>query len=248
MLTTETIDWEAIYRMKFVDQSGCWTSGCNSYCCTHKSDHLAFSILTGGAGMIFFAKEFDFLLSAGKLQGGFEEKSRRMNFTLAPGIDLNFVISKCALNGICTIRDYRPLCCKIYPFLPRVDLRTSEITGFTSGTVFDLFWSVLGKEHPCTLVRTKPAEVQRQLLPPLQRLLEHPYFLFHFRAVELFLDHTAAGIENLRAIHPDLSSQALSKKWELLYLSGKAFDSGKVRGDILEAYQTVAQRFLGFEI
>lgn len=247
MLKTQAIDWETIYEMKFVDQPGCWTSGCNSYCCTHKSDDLSFSILTGGAGMIFFEQEYDFLLSGGRLQDGFGEKSRRMNFSLAAGLDLKFVISKCALNGICTIREYRPLCCKLYPFLPRVNPETSEITGFLSGTVFDLFWSVLGRDHPCTLVRTKPAEVQRQILPALTRLLEHPYFLYHFRAVELFLDYTADGIAAIRKAHPDLASQELSKKWELLYLSGKAFDKEKLRADILESYRIVAQRHPGFE-
>ncbi len=244
----EDIDWKAIYGLTFVDQPGCWTSGCQSYCCTHKSDHLSFSLLTGGAGMVFFEQEYDFLTSIGRHQAGFEAASRRMKFEIEPGLELKFVLSKCALNGICTIHEFRPLCCKVYPFLPRVDPRTSEITGFMSGTVFDVFWPVIGAQHPCTLVRTKPEEVQEQERGPLTRLLEHPYLLFYFRALELFLTSVSEGVKRLHDSNPAFTSQALSKKWELLYLTGKAFDVERLRTDILRDYRIIAGRFPGLTI
>ncbi|OGH62746.1 MAG: hypothetical protein A3G34_14370 [Candidatus Lindowbacteria bacterium RIFCSPLOWO2_12_FULL_62_27] len=244
----ETVDWEAVHRLSFVDEPGCWTSGCQSYCCTHKSDLLAFSILTGGAGMIFFEAEYDYLRASGRLQKGFESHAKRMSYELAPGLHLRFVLSKCELNGICTIRESRPLCCKLYPFLPRVDPATSALTGFVSGTVFDAFWPVLGVPHPCTLAREKADAVQARMKPSLTRLLGHPYFLFHFRAVEILLDRISEGLDALKRAHAGIDARALSRKWELLYLTGKAFDGGRLRADLLHAYSTVAARFPGFEI
>lgn len=247
-MSRSAIDWESIHRLTFVDEAACWTSGCQSYCCTHRSDDLAFSILTGGAGMIFFEEEYDFLRNAGRLQSGFEEKSKRMKFPVGPGLDLKFVISKCALNGICTIRESRPLCCKLYPYLPRIHPSTFEVAGYVSGTVFDLFWDVFGKEHPCTLIRTKPDEIQRKQLPALTQLLRYPYLLFYFRAVELFLDSVADGLRAIRRTYPSLSMRDLSKKWELSYLSGTSIDVDKFRAGVLDSYQAISRKHPGLRI
>ena len=53
----------------------------------------------------------------------------------------------------------RPLICKLYPFLPKVDNR-GGILDFFSATFFDLFYDK--SSHPCTLVAQHEDEVKAQ--------------------------------------------------------------------------------------
>ena len=50
-------NWEDIHKMKFIDVDGCWNSGCESWCCVHKSEPSLFNFIGNGSKMIFLAEE-----------------------------------------------------------------------------------------------------------------------------------------------------------------------------------------------
>lgn len=160
--------WDALHQLSFVFEDGCWST-CGGHCCKSDSPDLAFALLGTGAGMVFFEGEFDFLREKGVLQEGFLERAKLWKFPFGDGQEARFWISKCNLGGRCTLPGYRPLLCKVYPYLPRVDLATGAIGGFIQAAVFDQFWTHLGKQNPCTLVRERPEQTQKAALPALEQ-------------------------------------------------------------------------------
>lgn len=241
------IDWKEIHRLVFVDQPNCWKT-CGGYCCAHAHERLSFSLIGGEAGMVFFEDEYIWLESQGLLQEGFKERSKLWRIRFGSDLELRFYTSKCSLHGLCTKPDFRPVCCKIYPFVPTVDIGTSQITGYFDGIVFDCFWKLLGLQHPCTLVREREEIVKKQKLSALNVLLSHPYTLFYLNAVGIFMKEVELGLSKFYSANPGLSSQQLSEKWELQYLARRAFDVERTRQSIYESYQIIRQRFPGFSL
>ena len=83
----DNINWESLFALKFVDQGACWET-CASYCCTHQPDSLSLHFLAGGAGMVFFEKEYEFLDATNRLQKGFKAKEKRWSFKLDDDVEI----------------------------------------------------------------------------------------------------------------------------------------------------------------
>jgi hypothetical protein len=200
------------------------------------------------AGMVFFEDEYSFLERNGLLQEGFKKQSRFWEFPFSKGLSLNFVTSVCSLEGKCTIPKYRPLICKLYPYLPRINFETLEVVGHVNASVVDQFWSSLKIQEPCTLAREKSDIIKQQMQPAVEVLLEYPYLLFYIKATELFLDMISEHFRIYRESHPDWSVAELISKWELQYLAGRSFDKSQLRLQLEKQYLALKERFRTFEL
>lgn len=236
------IDWGSIQDLVFIDQDACWTT-CNSHCCTHKNVDLGFTFMKNGSGMVFFEPEYEYLKKMGILQEGFEAKAKKFEFKVNDELILRFYISKCELMGKCTLPQNRPLICKLYPYIPNIDIETLQITGFSYASIPDQIWAPMKKDHACTLVREKSDEIKEQMLPALRVLLKHPYFIFYFKCAELFLKQTGEGLRRFRKENPLLSLFDFSQRWEIAFLRKETFNPDDLREEIAAAYQKIKRLF-----
>lgn len=246
--SNQAVDWSALHKLHFVFEEGCWQT-CGGHCCKTEHQDLSFAFAGSGAGMVFFEGEFEYLRDRGLLQEGFLDKAKLWTFKFGEsGEEVRFWISKCNLGGRCTLPESRPLLCKVYPFLPRTDLETSDVTGFFQAAVFDQFWDVLKRQNPCTLVRERAGATQKAALPAIKKLVESPYILFHVKAVEHFIDAVRDGMAALREKMPEATPAQLSLRWERDYLSRRAFDSARLKREMQESLKIVQARFPGFTL
>lgn len=229
------IDWESIHNIKFVEFSDCWKT-CNGYCCNHVHDDAGFTFMKNGSGMVFFNDEYEFLKRINKLQYGFKDKAKVTEFKINNEFTLKFVQSKCSLGGVCTIPEYRPILCKIYPYSPVINLDTKEIEDFITISLPDQAWTALEKPPICTLVKDHSKEVKEQLKPGLSELIKDPYFVFHFKAIELFNTFVKQGIIELRKQVPDLSMKDFTRCWEMYLMKGDSFSVEELREELSKAY------------
>jgi hypothetical protein len=242
-------DWEIIHSLEFVDQPQCWTTCGGGFCCKTNSPFLKLNFMKpNSAGMVFFQGEYDFLERNGVMQEGFKSQSRFWKFSFADVLELRFATSVCSLEGKCSIPRYRPLLCKLYPFLPRINFATLDVVGYINASVVDQLWTSLGVPEPCTLAREKAEAIQRQMQPGIDVLKRYPYVLFYIKAAELFLDDISDNFEKLKQAHTDWSNDHLVANWELSYLSGRAFDTAVFRRRLQEQYACLRKTFKNFDL
>jgi hypothetical protein len=241
-------DWEHIHRfeLKFGE---CWTH-CGGYCCKTNHEAQNFSLMKcDSAGMVFMPQEYEFLKRHNRLQTGFEETHRRHTFVFdeARGLKIGYDTAVCALGGICSLPEYRPMICKFYPYYPVVEPESGEVDRLITGSIVDQYWGDLGIEHPCWLHREQGdavAAAVRATGPALQ----HPYFIFHLGAAALFVEHVSARCRKDQAALLRGDPRQFFRNWEVLYLTGSLVDRDVLARDIRAFYDRVERRFGAFEL
>ena len=199
------------------------------------------------AGMIFIHSEWEYCKKIGKLQVGFEDLAKEISFEISPGRVIKLVTTYCCLEGLCTYPEFRPLICRFYPFFPRVSVEERKVTGYVYGSVLDQYWDSLGVEHPCYLRRSHE-ELCMEAINRLEPLLQNPALLFYFKAIEIVagrvLDDLKAGFPEIFSLPP----KEFFQRWEIIYLTGRAFNVDGLREDLANLDQEVQQRYEAFEL
>ena len=238
--------WEQIHsiELRFGD---CWKN-CDSYCCKSNHETQEFALFKqDSAGMIFMQQEYEFLERYNRLQTGFVESSRKHSFQFDDNKYLNFVTAVCGLGGLCSLPSYRPMICKLYPYLPIPSIESNTIEKFITGSALDQYWDDMNVEHPCWLHRTKEQEVKNSISDAGSKF-QHPYIVFYLSAAGIFLDSIRM---NLKKQYPELLSgdpRQFFKQWEVLYLTGQLIDKEDYRAELRRLYAQVVDQYGEFKL
>ncbi len=241
------IDWSEVYAVEPTFYDRCWEES-DSYCCRTNSPHLSFKFMRhDAAGMIYIHSEWDYCKGLGRIQEGFEEIARKIEFPIRHGRTIRLVSTYCSLKGLCTFPEYRPLICRFYPFFPRVSVEQRRITGYVLGSAVDQYWDLLGLEHPCFL-RRKQESLCLEGLHRLEPLLKNPAILFYFKAIEIVADRLRDDFKQKYSQLLSLPPKQFFQRWELIYLTGKAFDKEGLKQDLASLDEKVARLYGDFEL
>lgn len=241
------INWEEIYAVKPVYVPKCWEES-NSYCCTSNSEHFSFRLIEKNAApLVYLKSEWDYCVEHGRMQKGFEDAAREIRFEYAPGRTIHIITTYCRLSGICTYPEFRPLICRLYPFFPRVSLMERKVVGYVYGSVLDQFWDALGLKHPCYLVQKKKDLCYRSI-KGIEPLLVNPAVLFLFKAVEVFSDRLIVDFKKRYPELFELPPEEFFRKWEMIYLTGRAFDKDGLKNDLAGLDERVRELYGHFEL
>ncbi|MCO4795017.1 MAG: hypothetical protein KC493_14975 [Bacteriovoracaceae bacterium] len=229
-------DWELTFSKTFVDVPDCWTT-CDSACCKQDFNQLPFAFFPKGASMIFTQREFEWLEQSGKLQEGFKKYSSKYSWTLDNGQDFSYYTSVCKLEGVCSLPNFRPLLCKFFPWFPKVDIKNGSVVGLEKGTLFELFWPHLGAKSPCTIFNENDPTLKAKAISAYEDLAKTPYFLFHFKLVEIVMK--AIDISISSAFKSKDPNDSIIQDWEKSYLQGSNIDWKKCRSEISAIYDEI---------
>lgn len=221
----------------------CWEQ-CNSHCCNLNHEMYNFTHLEKkGIGMLFSAVEYEFLKKSSKLQADFSDKAKQHFLKFSLGKKLSYVVSFCSLSGICTLSNYRPLICKMYPYLPIININKKCIEELIFCNPFDLFWQNLKISHPCWIHNN--SIVKNLLSNSLPVILKHPYFIFYINAAAIFLKKIKINLNN------EISFKEPKKffnEFEKLYLNCKVINLKEYKQELTSLYTALARVYGDFKI
>ncbi len=238
------------YKIEFVNFPKCYED-CNSYCCRGFNNEHFKMIKYDFVAIPLLEKEFLEYKKSGGIKG-LEEPKKIEVFKLRGGQIIKIFWLQCHLKGLCNPHSNRPLMCKVYPLMPKVNNK-GEIKDFLPATFFDLFFD--DTTHPCTLVAKSKEDVKRQLNTSLAPLLSDPLYIFAFRACEVLAKYLKDELIKDFGSHfiSNIPKEQISKFWqkvEMLLLFRKAWRNEKFYNEISDIHDEIAAiwgEFLAFE-
>ncbi|MDY3114065.1 MAG: hypothetical protein SOW25_07065 [Helicobacter sp.] len=230
-------DWEAIYKLDFINFTDCYKT-CDSYCCKNfLGKH--FKILDKEAVILpLLESEFNFYQKKGGISG--IKDIKKEVFKLKNQKEFSLYFLTCTCKGLCTPHNLRPLICRIYPYFPCVSTR-GEIIGFKAASFMDLFFKD-NSFHPCTLVREHSIELQNSLRESLKPLMRYPLLIFSFKALEIL----AKFLELKMQDEANIFSESFFKKLEWNLISRKAWSVEACKNEISTSYDEIAKIYGDF--
>jgi len=223
------LDFDEAYKTSWFSVDRCWIS-CGSHCCTFRSIVKHFRLFRDpGAVLPLFPGEFEFLEAKGVLQQGFKETRREVNVPIPgssgdqAGFSFDFVT--CRLEGACSFPQWRPLVCRLYPLLPRID-DAGHVLNFLPIAYQDLFWKDLGVEDPC-LVRLN-AKFQEETLRSLECLLSKRMGRFCLGAASIVMEAIYRRVSESAREEIASGPDAFFRRLEAMSLRGQLFDKKRV--------------------
>lgn len=236
------INWKELYDENFFSMGSCWTT-CNSHCCKfnlydgHKSKGVVLPLFPG---------EHQYFESIGGIIN-ITDKAKKRTYHLHDDISFATHFLTCNCMGLCNPNEHRPLICRFYPYMPLVTVE-GEIRGYDYIALSDLFYSNATAAHPCTLVRTEPDSVQKQLNESLPKLLKYPQFVFSFMVAELLANSLRKAMEGTVDDLSNEEKKSFYKKFELMVFTGKPWRSAEFKESVVDVYNQVEKQYGKFEL
>ena len=245
-------EFEALHRAAGrIGVADCWTH-CSSYCCKTNHPDQQFALMKcDSAGLVYPLEEYRFLERRGMLQQGAVETTQHHEFVFDPArnLRLRFVTTICDLGGRCSEPEYRPLICKFYPYYPAPDMPAGvSLSGLVTGSIIDQYWSDLGAEHPCWIVREQSHVVIPQTRDAIDVVQQHPYFTCYLGAAAIFVRHVADQCRQRGLPSPKSDLRAFFREWEVTYLTGRLVDRPRLQADITAFYDALVKHWGPFDL
>ncbi len=220
-------DWDAIFRGEFVRRPHCWKT-CDSFCCkpTRVTQHFLF-LRSRGVDLPHLPGEYHYLETTGHLQAGFADTFTRHRLRLPNGRTMPLYRAVCTLDGTCSDHRYRPLVCRVYPFMP-VPTLDGDLERTEPTALIDIFWNALETSgHPCTITEMDADEwdAYRALC---RELFKDPVNILYFKAASIYKNTI---MDSVRRQYPELLEQPeeiFFSRWEKLLVMGKLYHPGEV--------------------
>lgn len=238
----QDIDWQALYNDDFFSAGTCWTT-CDSYCC--KFNHVD-AKGTKGVSLPLFPGEHLHFQAIGGIKN-IDDPVKERKYTLPDGTNFSTYFLTCKCVGLCTPNEQRPLICRFYPYLPVVNGK-GEILGFDYSALTDVFYDNPNLNHPCTLVREQPGEVQSELRKSLPKLLQYPQFVFTFMAANLLTKFLRESLGTTIDGMEEEEKKAFYKKYQWAVFTGQPWRNKAFGQAVQEAYEEVKAHFGEFEL
>lgn len=226
-------DWQAVYESSETDMAACYTY-CGGYCCKnfHAND---FRILAAKEVVLpIIESEYDHLMSIGGMKRTTDHVQHE-TFTLADGYSVKLYFLKCACEGFCSPHANRPLICRLYPYLPKIDYE-GNIIGFDYAALVDLFYASKDK-HPCYLVRHEETVVQSQMKAALQPLVANPEMIFLLKAASLVVKSLRNCLNDTFDPQDEAARKAFLKKYEYQVFTRSAWRTEAFKAGMAEIFR-----------
>lgn len=172
-------DFKDIYELKFVDFPRCYTTCNNGQCCK-----IRFKNISNKALMLpLLEAEFSYYKKIGGLDG--LQNAKKESFILKNGRVFSLYYLHCDKGGLCFPQANKPLICRLYPYLPKVNAK-GQMVGYLYASIFDILLNA--KTHYCTLVREHDSQLKKQF-ESVKILLKFPIFIFAFKCAQILQEH-----------------------------------------------------------
>jgi hypothetical protein len=234
------IDWQNIHAVtSFVETKDCWQQ-CDSYCCTTNHPDFSFRFIRPGQVQLpMCPQEYQYLKNAGKLQDDQPGAINQHSIEFAPKKQASVYMMRCGLGGLCRFPDFRPLICKIYPYLP-IPTPSGDIEDLALGSVFDMARHAKDGYMPCPARRQDNHDMRAKAREAYKVLFDHPHLIFYFRVAGGILALMEHNLRQKFSEVLELPLQKYFKKWEVLYMTGQLTPGPEVAEVCRREYQAVA--------
>lgn len=245
MSLKESVDWEQISSTHFVFEEGCWNSACQSLCCRASVPGANFRIIKErGVYLLYLSGEYEYHQKEKTLPlaSGEESKFRTWKLDFGRSTCLEVVLASCWFEGRCVEPAKKPLVCKLYPFLPILDL-DGNLEELYLLNLFDLTIEARGFEKRCNILelRAKYFDLWRNNTKALTTL-QHPFFIFHFRAAKIFLENYLDELSKNEKLRGKQGKEFWDC-WEIEYLTGRLLNQDAIRPKVANLYDLVIQKY-----
>ncbi|MEE3705414.1 hypothetical protein V2I29_07480 [Campylobacter sp. CX2-8023-23] len=239
------------YKQEYIYSPKCYES-CGGYCCAGFTNQHFKLIRSNFIALPLFDIEYQEYLKAGAIDG-MEMAKKSEKFKLKGSQTFTIHWLHCDKKGLCNPHQNRPLICKLYPILPKVNAK-GEIIGFFNGTIFDIFFTDFS--HPCTLIKEQRKNIEDMLKANLKELLKNPNYIFIFKVAQIVVEHLQNYIKAKFGTYiiDEIPSNKVAEFWsqiEMAMVLRRAWNSDKFISDINRAYEEIAKiwgEFLQVEV
>ena len=245
MNLTESVDWERIASSNFVYEAGCWNSACNSLCCRSSVPGAKFRLIKErGVPLLYLPGEYEYHQKEKTLPiaSGDENNFRawKLDFGRSTCLEVNW--TQCWFEGRCVEPARKPLVCKLYPFLPILDL-DGNLEELCLLNLFDLTIEARGFEKRCNILELQ-AKYTEQWRGDKEALttLQHPFFIFHFRAAKIILDNYLVTLNKNEKLRGK-QGEEFWRCWEIEYFTGRLLNLEALRPEVANLYDLVIQKY-----
>lgn len=191
------IDFDALYGIDLVYRPGCWQLCGDAHCCSFARVKSSFRFLyrTPGQELPLLPGEYDWLKARSlHLQFG-DHQHRALPYRFGDRtMTIESVLSR--RPGCACDHATRTTVCRLYPFLPVLDV-DGRFTGVQRLGMFDMLEELDGRERACR-VDEIPREELGKLLAMAGVLAAHPLALFCTIAYRLAHEHLRERLQTLR--------------------------------------------------
>ncbi len=201
--------WSEIYQKELFLAPNCYKE-CDGYCCNNFFGKY-YNILDKDSVILpMIDEEYEEY----KKRGGIKNITEKKYEIKIKDKKFVFYLLGCKEKGLCNPHSNRPFICRVYPYLPKVNIK-GEIIGFNYASMMDIFYSSK-KTHKCPLV-TKDY-IQQSIKQNLPKLT--PKMIFAL----ILIDEVFKEIKKFIPEYIDKSDiQKFITKFEMLMLSSKVF-------------------------
>jgi len=227
------MNWNKIYKEELFTAKNCYLE-CGGYCCNNFFGQY-YSILDKNNVVLPMSDDEYNEYKKHKVDN-LKEKKYQIKIKDKEFI---FYLLFCNEKGLCNPHQNRPLICKIYPYIPKVNLE-GEVIGFNYASFMDLFYSAKDK-HNCPLVFKDEKRIQDEIIKNLPKLDAKMIFIF------ILLDKVMEKLKSYFPTNIDKLNQTELKKFilkfEMLLLTGKVFKKINIE-EIYEDVKNIYGDFL----
>ncbi|MBF0611035.1 MAG: hypothetical protein G8345_13420 [Magnetococcales bacterium] len=241
------VDWDAIHRHQFISVDKCWETCGGGYCCASNHADFQFRLLpVPGVVLLYPEEEYNHLVATGRawqtLPGN--KPVQRLHLDVGGPRPLTLVHMPCRLQGKCAGVIEPPLQCKLYPFLPVLDV-DGNILDVYPFSIFELTFATCQWPMPCTLWHQREQVLQTwRNNPELIAPLKHPLILLYLQVARIIAEMYSQKLKESPLMSK--SGSAFWKEWEILYLSGAFLDGTVLRQKAGQAYHNLVSRWGNF--
>jgi Fe-S-cluster containining protein len=236
-------DWRALLALEFVDEGPCHQLCGGGYCCNHARAEFQFQLIPHQGSTLFLLDgEYEYLRTSGQLPAEGWGQARHLRLDFATGRAVGLTLLHCSFLGKCGGHAVRPLHCRLYPFVPILDV-AGEVEAIYPASVFDLTEDIMGWTSPCG-IRHKEKTYLDLWRSDAERLrpLRHPYLMFYLSCYRALADSYRRKLAASRKLAGKQGAE-FWKAWELLYLGGLLFDWPAVKAEMARSHAALRDRY-----
>ena len=225
--------WSEIYEKDFIYVNECYKL-CDGYCCKNFFGEY-FKFLDKEAVILpLIDEEYEEY----KKRGGIENINATKKEIFFEDKIFTFYLLKCKEKGLCNPHLNRPFICRVYPYLPVVDI-DGNIIDFVYAALID---NLVNRDfHKCPLV--KEESIKNSLKNNLKDISFSPKMIFALNLANLLVKYLKIYIPE-RMENSNIKD--IVKKFEMLFLSNKIFKDKNFQLETKEIYNKVKDRYGDF--
>ena len=229
--------WQKTMDTEFIIEHGCYNK-CSSFCCRWDSPNMPFRIIPKGGTLFYLPKEYEYIKEYGKVTNN---ECYKITAKCGDNKTITLLYKHCNDDCNCNKLFSRSLYCKLYPFLPVLDIN-GKLLDLKYISVYDITADIKGVKTPCYVKDLKSKYLNMWQGNCDIDLLKEPYILFHLMAANILHDNYVEILKsNVDLLQ--LEGREFWKKWEKSYLSGRLINKEKLEHDLTSLHDNFISQY-----